>query len=383
LDGKEMKPKIERGKGRFFWSTKLSPDLSLVRKFDKTVLLVTLLAIIPCAVAAYFMAVYGDYTLYDIVPVMTLPLFLDGILIYIHERRWKSSLAVLLLVLLFAVLHFTGHITLTLTILFFTLFILFGGTGVVALAEGFQRFMFYKVVHSIEYMNVKKKFNVFDKVISFIFNVPEDLDTRNITMNYNLERTSIPWKEMMQTITVALMLGMTIWIYISMNPNFMDSDTYGSLTSVSVFMFSLILMIPLLVLPFTIFKSLEVRIETNYRAFHIHSGAMETMKRMALPIGATLIYVFLAINKSDPLQVLTYIGVSALAIIFVVGYTCILYYTTNERTLVRDIAAKWKVFRPVPVFVRLDDENRGRNADEKLPGTPLRDLSDFGELDLP
>lgn len=378
-----MKPKIERGKGRSFWSTKLSPDLSLVRKFDRTILLVTLLALIPCIIATYFMAASGNATLYDIVPVLTLPLFLDGILIYVHERRWKSSIAVLLFVILLAVLHFTGYVTLTLTILFFILFILFGGTGVVALADGFQRFMFYKIIHSIEYMNVKKRLSIFDRIISFIFNVPEDLDTRNITMNYNLQRTSIPWKEMMQTITVALMLGMTIWIYISMNPNFMASDTYGSLMSVSVFMFSLILMIPLLVLPFTIFKSLEVRIETNYRAFHIHSGAMETIKRMALPIVATLIYVFLAINKSNPLQVLTYIGVSALAIVFVVGYTCILYYTANERTLAKDIAAKWRVFRPVPIFVRLDDESRGRNANEKLPGTPVRDLSDFGKLELP
>lgn len=377
-----MKPIIEKGIGRVFWSTKLSPELSLVRKFDKTILAITLLAMIPCAIAAYLLTASGGATLYNIVPIMTLPLFLDGIVIFIRERRWKSFLVVLLSIGALGMLHLTGYVTLTPTILFFVFFIFFGGAGVVALAEGFQRFMFYKIVHSIEYMNVKKKLNILDRIVSFIFNIPEDLDTRNITMNYNLQRTSIPWKEMMQTISVALMLGMTIWIYISMNPNFMDSGTFGSLMSVSVFMFSLILMIPLLVLPFTIFKSLEVRIETNYRAFHIHSGAMETMKRMALPIGATLIYVFLAINKSDPWQVLGYIGFSALAIVFVVGYTCILYYTANERILVNDIAAKWRVFRPVPIFVRLDEDNRGRNTDDRLPGTPMRNLTDFGELDL-
>ena len=343
-----MKPKIERGKRGSFWSTKLSPDISLVRKFDRNIILITILALIPCGIAAYYMAGTGDYTVYDIVPVLTLPLFLDGIIIYIQERRWKLSMVVAAVIAIFATLHYLDYITLTTTMMFFILFILIGATGVIAIAEAIQRMTFYKVVHSIEYMNVKKKLSIFDRIVSFIFNIPEDLDTRNITMNYNLQRTSIPWKEMMQTITVALMLGMTIWIYISMNPAFMVSDDY-ELTSVSIFMFSLVLMIPLLVLPFTIFKSLEVRIETNYRSFHIHSGAMETMKRMALPIGATFLYVFLAINKSDPIQVLTYIGASAFAIIFVVGYTCILYYTTNERTLARDIAAKWKVFRPVQI----------------------------------
>lgn len=376
-----MKPKIERGKRGSFWSTKLSPDISLVRKFDRNIILITILALIPCGIAAYYMAGTGDYTVYDIVPVLTLPLFLDGIIIYIQERRWKLSMVVAAVIAIFATLHYLDYITLTTTMMFFILFILIGATGVIAIAEAIQRMTFYKVVHSIEYMNVKKKLSIFDRIVSFIFNIPEDLDTRNITMNYNLQRTSIPWKEMMQTITVALMLGMTIWIYISMNPAFMVSDDY-ELTSVSIFMFSLVLMIPLLVLPFTIFKSLEVRIETNYRSFHIHSGAMETMKRMALPIGATFLYVFLAINKSDSIQVLTYIGASAFAIIFVVGYTCILYYTTNERTLARDIAAKWKVFRPVPIFVSLDDANRVRNND-RLPGTPTRNLTDFGELEFP
>jgi len=250
----------------------------------------------------------------------------------------------------------------------------------VAIAEAIQRVLFYRVVHSIEYMNVKNKLSLWDRMVAFMFNVPDDLDTRNITMNYNVQRTSIPWKEMIQTIAMALMFGMCIWIYISMNPAFMGENTF---TSIPIFMFSLVLVIPLLVLPFTIFKSLDVRVETNYRAFHIHSGVMETLKRMALPVGAALIFVLLAINKSEPVQVITYIGASALAIIFVVGYTCILYYTTNERPLVNDIVTKWRIFRPVPIFVSLDDSGSNKAMFDEVPGTPKRDKSDFGELILP
>lgn len=110
---------------------------------------------------------------------------------------------------------------------------------------------------------------------------------------------------------------------------------------------------------------------------------METIKRMALPIGATLIYVLLAINQSDLVRVGAYIGASALAIVFVVGYTCLLFYSTNERPLVKDIVAKWKIFRPVPIFVSLDEDSRSRGVEGELPGTPSRDMSDFGELILP
>jgi len=378
-----MKPKIERGKRGSFWSTRLPSDISLLRKSDKNIVLFTILALILCMVAFYYMSGTGNYTAYELVPILTLPLFLDGIIIYISERRWKSFALLVVAVAALTTVHLLEYIQLTPITLFFFLFILIGGTGVVAIAEAIQRATFYTIVHSIEYMNVKGKMSFLDKMVSFIFNIPEDLDTRNITMNYNLQRMNIPWKEMMQTIGVALLLGMTIWIYISMNPAFMDTETLGAFSSVSIFMFSLVLIIPLLVLPFTIFKSLDVRVETNYRAFHVHGGAMETIKRMALPIGATLIYVLLAINQSDLVRVGAYIGASALAIVFVVGYTCLLFYSTNERPLVKDIVAKWKIFRPVPIFVSLDEDSRSRGVEGELPGTPSRDMSDFGELILP
>lgn len=373
-----MKPKVEKGKRGAFWSTKLSPDLSLLRKNDKYIVLLTVLALLPCLAAYYHLS--GEYTMYKLVPLLTLPLFLDGIVIYIKERRWKSFVLLVAVVAALAALHFMNYISVSDTSLFFILFILIGATGVVAIAEAIQRALFYRVVHSVEYMNVKRKLSLWDKMVAFLFNVPDDLDTRNITMNYNVQRASIPWKEMFQTITMALMLGMCIWIYLSMNPAFMSEDTF---TSIPIFMFSLVLVIPLLVLPFTIFKSLDVRVETNYRSFHIHSGVMETLKRMALPVGATLIFILLAINKSDPVQVITYIGASALAIVFVVGYTCILYYTTNERPLINDIVTKWRIFRPVPIFVSLDDNGSNKAMFDEAPGTPKRDKSDFGELILP
>ncbi|MGI5964343.1 MAG: hypothetical protein ACOX8L_00565 [Candidatus Methanomethylophilaceae archaeon] len=376
-----MKHKLEKGNKGAFWSTRMSSELSLVRKSDRNIVLLTVISLIPCIIAYYFLSETGKYGTYDLIPILTMPLFFAGVLVYVGQKRWKQFLVILVITAVLAVLWYLEYVDISVTVLFFVMFILIGATGVVFLAEAIQRAIFYRVVHSIEYMNVKKKLSLWDKSVAFLFNVPDDLDTRNITMNYNLQRTSIPWKEMMQTIMTALMLGMFIWIYVSMNPSFMQTKI---IDSIPVFMFSLILIIPLLVLPLTIFKSLDVRVETNYRAFRIHNGAMETLKRMALPIMAALFFVLLAINKSDPLRVLTFIGISALAIIFVVGYTCIFFYTTNEREIVSDIVAKWKIFRPVPIFAGLEEE-RGKQAPamDGLPGTPVRDRTDFGELILP
>src|SRR5690554_1490914 len=106
MDGKKMKLKIERGKRGSFWSTKFSSDLSMIRPFDKKLGLITLSAFILCVIVCYFMSVSGDFTIYDMVPVLTLPLFLDGILIYVYEKRVRSTILLIVVVVALVVLHY-------------------------------------------------------------------------------------------------------------------------------------------------------------------------------------------------------------------------------------------------------------------------------------
>ena len=121
-----MKPKIERGKRGSFWSTRLSSDLSLLRRSDKNIVLITILALIPCISLCYYMAGTGNYNVYDMVPVLTLPLFLDGMIIYISERRWKSFALLVVVMTVLATVHYLEYVILTPTTLFFFLFILIG-----------------------------------------------------------------------------------------------------------------------------------------------------------------------------------------------------------------------------------------------------------------
>jgi hypothetical protein len=108
-----MKPKIEKGKRGTFWSTKMSPDLSILRKEDKYIVLLTVLALMPCMLAYYYLSGTGEYTAYDLIPLLTLPLFLDGIVIYVKERRWKSFAMMVAVVAALFVLHRLEYIQVT------------------------------------------------------------------------------------------------------------------------------------------------------------------------------------------------------------------------------------------------------------------------------
>lgn len=371
MDGKTMSLHIEKGRNSDFWADQLPEGIALVRGFDKLVMIVFVVSLFISSAFVIYEETAGKYLLHELMPLLAVPFFVCGVILYIKLKYW-----VLLILAAAAMILWFIHIPLT--IIFLLLFLIIGASGVVALVDALQRLIFYHVLRRIEYINVKKKLTIKDKVVAFLFNVPEDLDTRNITMDYELSRTKIPWREVGNSISMGLMVGMFIWIYISMNPTFMG---HGIETSIPLLMFTLILYIPVLVMPWSIFRSLNVRIETKYRDFKVYNGIRATLQRMAVPVVAALFFVLVAINTSDIRAVAFYIFLSAAMIVVILTFVSMLYYWIFESVIINDIISKWKMFRPVPVFVRLEDDVKKQSLDD-LPRTPRRDKTDFGTLVL-
>ena len=367
-----MNLRIEKGRNRDFWADQLPEGISLVRGFDKWIMIAAAVSFLISLAYVIYEAITAGTPLYDVMPWLSLPFFVCGIIFYIRSKYW-------ILLIMAAAGSVLWFIDIPVMLIFLVLFLIIGASGVVALVDALQRAIFYQVLRTIEYINVKNKLKAKDKLIAFLFNVPEDMDTRNITMDYELSRTKIPWKEVGSSISMGLMIGMFIWIYISMNPAFMD---LSSESSVPLLMFTLILYIPILVMPWSIFRSLNVRVETNYRDFKIYNGIRATLQRMAVPVIAALFFVLVAINTSDLNTVAFYIALSAAMIVGTLTLASILYYWVFEAATVNDIVSKWRMFRPVPVFVGLE-ANEKRSSWDDVPGTPKRDKADFGKLTLP
>ena len=346
-----------------------SKDLTLVREADKAVIMIFALSFIACLIALVVYSMVNPIDMTQTVIFMAAPFFIAGMFIYVQYKRW---LYVVVLLILDVILYYLG-VNLNLILLISFLFV--GSAGVAGVAVLIQRFMFYRVMTAVEDVNVKDKLSIFDKVIVFLFNIPKDLDTRNITMNYNLKRVSFPWNEMIQTMKLGLVIGMFLWIYISMNPTFMDTDMKGE---VPAFLFALVLYMPLLVLPWSIFRSLNVRVETRYRDFALNDGIKETLKRMAVPIFASFMFVLLAINTSGLDRVAMFIVLSVVFNVFIIGLTSLFFYLMFEPPLVDDIVSKWKVFRPVALAMDIG----GDVVSDDIPGTPKRDLTNYGSLEF-
>ena len=343
----------------------------MVRREDRMMLYIFLASLIICA-AAFFVLLYTEtMELAAALPIMSVPFLIVGLVTYVHGAMWKALLVAI------AVPAGLFFLSVPLLALFFVAFLLVGCVGVVSVAVVFQRYLFFSVIAAVEYANIKPKLSLWERLVVFAFNVPPDIDTRKITMEYNLKRSGIPVKEMLRTMSFAFLVGVSLWIYLSMNPAFMEDV---KLYEAPIFVFSLIMFIPLIVLPWTPFKSLNVRVTTNYRDFSLYGGAVETLRRMAIPVFAIAMFLIIASTHVDVYVVLGFIASSVVFNMVVVAASCVIFYLFFESAFVDDAVTKWKLFRPVPITAELEDDDDKGYSEEGEPGTPERDISDLGDI---
>ena len=356
-------------KGRFgdYWRTDFSPELDIATRYDRIVIAVFIISFLASATAMALVNAFTDMSLYNLAALLAVPFFILGLMWYYNTGRWFLLIGIIVLT---AVAIYFLRLP---YMMFYIDVMLIGSIGVVSFVYAIQRFLFYRIMHSVESMNVKPKMNLWDFAIAFIFNIPSDLDTRNLTMDYNLKRASIPWSEIKETLTLGMMFGLFLWIYISMNPTFLSIDISAD---VPLYLFTIMLYIPVLVMPWAIFDALKVRIMTKYRDFHLYSGIKETLKRMVLPMFAAFMYVLIAVNKNEFGSVVGFIMLSVGMNILIIGFTSAIYYIYFESKLVDDIVSKWHIFRPVDLLIGVGQKDKK----DRYPGTPERDTSEFGDL---
>ncbi|WP_400255873.1 oxidoreductase [Methanomethylophilus alvi] len=370
MDGQQMMH-IEDGGRHSFWADTLPAGISVMRSFDRTVLIVWLLSLIASVAALGYMMSATDIDTYVAIQVLAAPFILVGFLYMVYRKFLIPMVAVIVLVVALWLLDVDSS-----TILFLAE-IIFGAVGVACVVGVFQRLIFYKTLHIIRYINVKEKLGFVDRAVAFLFNVPPDLDTRNMEVDFNQVGKKFPWKDMFSTVMLSMAVGLFVWIYFSMNPALSDLD----LTKASLSVFTVILYVPVIILPFSVFKSMNARIGTNYRDFKLYNGVVATIQRMAVPVVAVFLYLFYKIgNAEDVMVVMKFIALSAGTIFLVTLLTSLLYFYMMEASIVSDIGKKWNLFMPVPLLMSLKDEDPEDGL--YYPATPERDESDLGDIEI-
>ena len=338
-----------------------SPKIDLLSKRDKITLLLFICLFVGSLVALWYLIAYQDLTIYSALPTMAIPFFVIGVIFYIIRRRFIAVIAV-------AAISLVAYLLLPVSVLFIV-YLLVCTEGVAQMVEIIQRGTFYSILASIERVNVKDALSLKDKLIVFLFNIPVDIDTRNLKIDKNIIVDKIPWKDMLFSMMLALLFCMFLWIYLFLNPSF-DIGLQG----VPIYTFTIVLYLSMIVMPWSIFSTLNARIDTEYRAFKIYSGFLGTFARMVLPIFAALIFLIIAVSSGP--DNFYYVAMSLVMIVVMITFTSIMYYTSNEVVVVNDIVDKWGVFHPSSIYSGYSEAGKKSTLDDGVPGTPRRDPSE-------
>ena len=349
----------------------LPAGISVMRPIDKFTVIVWLISFLACIGFVYVTSV-------DEIWIFSLPFVIAGFIYLLVRHNFIALIIIAVILVTVYVLTWEAH---QYVYLYIAGYICFGAIGVASIVDAIQRAIFYRVLSYIRLVNTTKKVPLTHRIVAFMFSVPHDLDTRNIMADLNIRNRRFPIRDLLVTIGLSMTVGMFFWIYISFNPSFVnlsDSSSY-TLTESSLMMFTIMLYVPVLVMPFSIFRSMNVRIGTNFRDFMLYSGAVSTIQRMAVPVAAALIFIILAVSTSKDLAaVLVFIGISAVMIMTIVSVTTLIYFYGMEATIVSSIARKWKIFMPVTLLGSLKE----REPEEDFPGTPARDETDVSGVEL-
>ena len=186
---------LKLGSNGGVWENDSMKELNLMGHYDKMVLLIFTISFILSISGMLGLVMYGIDIL-DSAMLITVPFFILGLVWYHHTKKWSMLFIILALsVALYLYLHgfeFSQDFYKEndFVLIFAIDFIFIGAVGVVAFVSALQRLIFYRVVTRVQSMNIKDRMSFEDKVIAFFFNIPNDLDTRDLTMDYNLKRAS-------------------------------------------------------------------------------------------------------------------------------------------------------------------------------------------------
>ena len=293
---------------------------------------------------------------YDSCAMMAVPLIALGVWDIVFRQRWLrlvvfSCASVLLLLLDWKV----GAVAAMLT---------FGATGISAFSDLVQRRYLGTVLDSVEHCNVRRR-TVTDRLISFLFNIPEDLDSRDMRMNPAVQREDLPWRAVVDMLIPALVPMIFLWMFASVSFGFRHDIVDSAIPTMTIVMYILAL-----TLPWTVIRTMDLRVEGRGSVFRLYDGLTGTVVRMAVPSFICLVIVLFAASPGWNAAVLVLL--SAIFCIALSISSMFAYMLDAEASLVSDVHSDWEESHPVDFYSAYDGRDGRHPLDDGVPGTPRR-----------
>jgi hypothetical protein len=218
--------------------------------------------------------------------------------------------------------------------------ILVGGFGIMGMLYILEVGGVPKLINALE--GITRKEDTGSKALMWFMLIPGALDTDMMLVEEPSQETVFPWRRFRTAVLWQVAFGVIIAIYVSLNPWLLRAFSVNELFR---FMSTAFVVIPLIVIPWFIFKRLDARIKGVSRDFKLYASFKDRMTRIIIAGSTLLIFLRLAYESNDVMDImLALTGYIFVMVLCIIAFTFI-YFNFFENRLARECYLRWLVCR--------------------------------------
>ncbi len=210
--------------------------------------------------------------------------------------------------------------------------------GAVGLVSALTRKFTPSALAAIRGISAKQNPKLSDRALVWIFGIPDTLDTRTLRVISLPPQDAFPRRAFTQAIMWELALGTVLAVYIAFNP-LLTGGTSESLISLFGALQSAAIIVPLVMLPWFVYTSVDATIKGAVKDFRLYDGIKARIFRSYIAVGTLVVFVRMSLTKTDldayAVGLVSYVSM-LLAAATLFTYV---YYNYFDRELTIDIIA--------------------------------------------
>ena len=176
-------------------------------------------------------------------------------------------------------------------------------------------------------------------VLGAAFNIPDHLDSGTLYLKPGKKRKKFPWHEFSRAFGWTVVFGVFIIMLIALNPFVKELPAFQNIFDISAF---ISFFVPLLVIPWFIFKRLDVRIKGPVKDFRLYKGLRSRITRSVLALSTLIIFIRLALPTLGLKETLWEFFQLFMDFTAVVIITTFVYFNYFEEDVAEEVARDWK-----------------------------------------
>lgn len=288
---------------------------------------------------------------------MTAPLIVCGAIYWLRSRAWMMLVAVAATIVAFIIPEIPREVAVIIML------VLFAAPGTAALSCSIQRKTFFKVVGCAQSANLKEKPSIFERLVRFLFDLPQCIDLRMMSVKRPMRR-KLPLRDIVALSLTGAMMSSVFWFYMAADRAFQAGVSDAESLTLIIVMAQII---PLAILPAAVYRTMDAGLDTNAGKYRMHLGLRGTAVRTMLPFMLLSVVAIAILSRENFAPLMTSIVLVTAASFAMTFLASMMYSVLMEASVANDIMAKWKIFRPTTLLSGMD------GGEENVPGTPERE----------